>query len=211
MNIASKLARQALRQGASAARHGAREAAERPAREVAEQATRQALKALPPAKAPIALLPPAASIREVGRKVGWVEAGWQRQERVVAAIRARTGSDGHGNRAGEWVKGQVRSGLVRHNGMVEGARVALAHHSDGPIVRAAARDLGRTARALDVPTKALLESAEFVLQFVPFRPVFDRLALVKRFGRAYDAVKTDPNSVRRWVKELGYKVPTFKV
>jgi hypothetical protein len=211
MNIVSKLANQAVRQGSSVARRGLQQAAERPAREVAEQATRQAVKALPPAKAPIALLPPAASLRDVGRKVGWVEAGWQRQERAMAALRARSGDGQRLAQAGAWLKAQQQAGLVRHNEVVTSTRQALAHHADGPVVRAAARDLGRTARALEAPTKVLIESSEFILQFVPFRPVFDRLALVKRFSKAYDAVKTDPNSVRRWVRGLADGVPTYRV
>jgi hypothetical protein len=211
MNVVSKLANQAVRQGTSAARRGLQEAADRPAREAAEQATRQAVKALPPAKPPIALLPPAASLREVGRKVGWVEAGWQRQERAMAAIRARSGDGQHVAQAGAWLKAQHRAGLVRHNGMVADTRQALAHHADGPIVRAASRDLGRAARALDAPTHVVFEAAEFVYQFVPFRPVFDRLAALERLRKAYEAVKTDPNSVRRWVKGLADDVPTFSV
>jgi hypothetical protein len=211
MNIFTKLTSHVARHAATAARTGAREAAERQAREGAERVTQRVVKALPPAKPPIALLPPAASLREVGRKVGWVEAGWQRQERAVAALRARSGEGQRLAHVGTWLKAQQQAGLVRHNEVVTSTRQALAHHADGPVVRAAARDLGRTARALEAPTKVLIESSEFILQFVPFRPVFDRLALVKRFSKAYDAVKTDPNSVRRWVKGLADGVPTYRV
>ncbi|MEB3198580.1 MAG: hypothetical protein VKP62_15390 [Candidatus Sericytochromatia bacterium] len=190
----------------------ARQAAVRTSREVGEELAPVAARAAEQAVKPIALLPPAASVREIGRKVGWVEAGWQRQERLMR--RMSPSMDGAGDRLGlsrarTWMAREGRAGVVRHNQGVVAARKNLEQFSNGPLVRAASRDLGRTARALDGPAHVVLQTADFVYQFVPFRPVFDRLALVQRMSQAYDAVKTDPNSVRRWVKGLGDKLPTF--
>lgn len=205
MSIASSLARRALKQGLPAARRAAAASADRPAASVAASA----VKALPAAKPPIALLPPAASVREVGRQVPWVEAGWQRHERHWDALASRSGGGRAREAAAAWLAAQREAGKARHNGMVLQTRQMLERQADGPIVRAASRDLGRVARAIDAPTQVVLESAEFIYQFIPFRPIFDRLALIERLGRSFDAVKRDPNSVRRWVKGLADTVPTF--
>jgi hypothetical protein len=179
-------------------------------RAVAQNAT--ATAAAPVVRKVPLMLPPAATVREVGRRVRWVEAGWQRHEKLMGRFKPmmqKMGQDANAPGLAATLN-QARSRAVeRHNGAVIQAGRALERFSDGPVVRAASRDLGRTARVLDKPAKAVRDVAELVYHFLPFRPVFDRLSVLERLGSAYELVKNDPNSVRRWVRDLGQKLPKF--
>ena len=158
------------------------------------------------------MLPPAATVREVGRHVRWLEAGWQRHEKWMRRVTPnlqKLGDDVNAPGMASALKQAHKRAIERHNGAVIQAGRSLEKFSDGPLVRAASRDLGRTARVLDGPAKAVREVAELVYYFLPFRPVFDRLSFLEGLSRAYQSVKNDPNSVRRWVRDLGQKLPKF--
>lgn len=158
------------------------------------------------------MLPPAATVREVGRQVRWLEAGWQRHDKLMRRMMPKLqqfGDDVNAPGMASALKQAHRRAVERHNGAVIQASRALDKFSDGPLVRAASRDLGRTARFLDGPSKVVRDVAELVYHFLPFRPVFDRLSFLERLGSAYELVKNDPNSVRRWVRDLGQKLPKF--
>jgi methylmalonyl-CoA mutase cobalamin-binding subunit len=158
------------------------------------------------------MLPPAATVREVGRNVRWLEAGWQRHEKWMRRVRPKLqqlGNDVNAPGMASALKQARKRAIERHNGAVIRSGRSLEKFSDGPLVRAASRDLGRTARVLDGPVKVVREAAELVYHFLPFRPVFDRVSFLERLGSAYELVKNDPNSVRRWVCDLGQKLPKF--
>lgn len=158
------------------------------------------------------MLPPAATVRQVGRQVRWLEAGWQRHDtwmrRVMPKVQ-QLGDDVNAPGMALALKQAHKRAVERHNGAVVRAGRSLEKLSDGPLVRAASRDLGRTARVLDGPAKAVRGVAELFYYFLPFRPVFDRLSFLEGLSQAYQSVKNDPNSVRRWVRDLGQKLPKF--
>jgi hypothetical protein len=180
-------------------------------RQVLTQASGSQATAAVVRKAPL-MLPPAASVREVGRGVRWLDRGWTRHEnmmRRLAPAAQKIGDEAGISAAGSAMKKFHQRNIARHNAAVMQAGRRLETFSNGPIVRAASRDLGRTARALDGPVKATGGVLEFIYYFMPFRPAFDRLSILNNIEDVWELLKKDPNSVRRWVRDLGQKLPTF--
>ncbi|MEB3284798.1 MAG: hypothetical protein VKN33_05885 [Candidatus Sericytochromatia bacterium] len=180
-------------------------------RQVVTQASGSQATAAVVRKAPL-MLPPAASVREVGRGVRWLDQGWTRHEnmmRRLAPAAQKIGDEAGVSAAGSALQKFHQRNIARHNAAVMQAGRRLETFSNGPIVRAASRDLGRTARALDGPVKATGGVLEFIYYFMPFRPVFDRLSILNNIEDVWELLKKDPNSVRRWVRDLGQKLPTF--
>lgn len=149
----------------------------------------QRVATLPPARKAIALLPPAASLLPTGHvpfdrlRAPWLDAAWRRHRVALGAF-----SEG---------------GVTRHNAAVKVARRKVERFADGAFARAASTDLGRLARASERPVYAVVQGVEAARKLAARRPSLAGVV------SAYEAVKHDPNAVRRWLKGLADWMPTF--